>query len=278
VARSSKEEQKRVEVFVKGSPELRVSFCQNFGIPYALRYTTATARLTTPYEKIVFAEERMTKRELILRNELKRHVRDRVDEFTPRNPARPSYFGWAPSLKKMNILPGEIVTIDDVHEIDINAAYYFAALQLGYIDEKMFNKCLTLPKPIRLKLLGSIASQTFIEVFDGECIEHDIKTDQVLRTAWHNIVCRVDEVMQDMAALLQEKFIFYWVDGIYYTTFGKRDYVSAMVEEVARRNNFDVKKKKLERIVLQREQDFLKAQIDDDKGRRIFTISYDKIV
>lgn len=265
----------RVEVHVRGKPDRHVEFCQANGIPYKLTYTTASARLVTPYQKIVFADDRITKREFVLRNKLLKMVDERVDVVV-RDAYRPTYQKFAPKLHDLKFGDDDLIEVNEVYEIDLNAAYYYAAFLLGYIDEDFFNKTLNLPKHIRLRLLGSIATRKHIEESDGEEITYEVVQNEKMRDVWHNIVCHVDRIMTEMAEALGDRFIFYWVDGIYFTTFGEHDVPSIVVEQIAKKNNFEVKKKKLKKIEIRKVSRYLVAHVHEAEKNetRIFTSSH----
>lgn len=260
-----------------GKPHRHVEFYQANGIPYKLSYTSTSARLVTDQLRIFFSEDsrRVTKREFILRNQLKKIINDRVDVVL-RNPAKAQYIKMAPSIDSLNIREDDLIVAENVYEIDLNQAYYYAAYQLGYISEEFFQKTLDLPKHIRLRLLGSIATRTHIEESDGEEIWQYTKQDEKMRDIWHNIVCHVDRVMDEMAEALGQRFLFYWVDGIYFSSFGDQDIPARVVEQIAEKNNFEVKKKKLQKIEIRRINRYLVAHVytDESTEPKPFTYAY----
>lgn len=265
-----------VEIYVRGNPTERIKELLNFGIPYELYYSSSTARLVTEYEKRIYAESRITKKELILRNQIKKDINERVERVT-RDERPAHYFRWAKKLGYMDLNPGEVIRVEDVYEVDLVSAYYHAAAKLGYLSPEFFEKTKTLPKPIRLRLLGSIATRKQYETFDGEEFQTWVEQDDKMRAVWHNIVCYVDDVMQEMAQYLGDRFLWYWVDGIYFTTFGEHDISATLVEQIAKKNSFEVHKKKLKRIEIRKVDKYMEGRVYDDKGMRIFTLSPAKI-
>ena len=265
-----------VEIYVRGNPTERIKELLNFGIPYELYYSSSTARLVTEYEKRIYAESRITKKELILRNQIKKDINERVERVT-RDERPAHYFRWAKKLGYMDLNPGEVIRVEDVYEVDLVSAYYHAAAKLGYLSPEFFEKTKTLPKPIRLRLLGSIATRKQYETFDGEEFQTWVEQDDKMRAVWHNIVCYVDDVMQEMASYLGDRFLWYWVDGIYFTTFGEHDISATLVEQIAKKNSFEVHKKKLKRIEIRKVDKYMEGRVYDDKGMRIFTLSPTKI-
>lgn len=236
-----------------------------------MKYTNSTAVLTTEHEKIVFAEERVLNKEYALRSQIKADIRRNVGVIE-KNPYQPKYYRWSPYFAEMRIKPGEVVRASDVWEIDLTKAYYFAANRLGYLSDEFFVKTLKAPKRTRLRLLGSIATITNIEEFDGSEVTHEQKSDPLMRLVWHNIVCYVDEVMSEIAVALSDHFLFYWVDGIYFTTFGQTDVCSAIVEGIAESYGFEVHKTKLESIEVRNEDGYLHAVIRQKDKHKIFAV------
>lgn len=265
-----------VEIYVKGNPTERVQELLNFGIPYELYYSSSTARLVTEYEKRIYAESRITKKELILRNQIKKDINDRVSHVI-RDERPAHYFRWAKKLGYMDLSEGEVIRVEDVYEVDLVSAYYHAAAKLGYLSPEFFERTKKLPKPIRLRLLGSIATRKQFETFDGEEFVSWVEQDDKMRAVWHNIVCYVDDVMQEMADYLGDRFLWYWVDGIYFTTFGSHDISATLVEQIAKKNSFEVTKKKLKRIEIRKVDKYMEGKVYDEKGCRIFTLSPTKI-
>lgn len=64
-----------------------------------------------------------------------------------------------------NLLPGHY---NNIVEIDISAAYWSCALQLGIIDISTYEKGLTMSKAARLVALGSLASSKMVFSFNGK--------------------------------------------------------------------------------------------------------------
>jgi len=267
------DERKRVEARLHGTPHGHVNWLRERGIPYTLKYTSSTAILITEHEKLVFADERVLNKEYALRAKIKKDIRTNVEGLNlEKNPYQPRYYKWSPYFAEMRIGEGEVVRAQDVWEIDLTKAYYYAANQLGYLSDEFFDKTMKVPKRIRLRLLGSIATIRNVEEFDGKELVHSQTSDALMRLVWHNIVCHVDEVMVEIADALHDHFLFYWVDGIYFTTFGKTDMCSSIVEGIAYGHGFEVHKKRLDSIEVRNENGYLHAVIRTGKDHKIFAV------
>lgn len=264
-------ERKRVEVRLHGTPHSHVQWLRRKKIPYTLKYTNSTAVLLTEHEKMVFADERVLNKEYALRAQIKADIKKNLG-VVERNPYQPRYYRWSEYFAEMRIGEGEVVRATDVWEIDLTKAYYFAANRLGYLSDEFFDKTMKVPKRIRLRLLGSIATIKNVEEFDGKDIVHSQTSDELMRLVWHNIVCHVDEVMTEIADALHDHFLFYWVDGIYFTTFGKVDMCSNIVEGIAHSHGFEVHKTKLDKIEIRNENGYLHAVIHEGEKHKIFAV------
>lgn len=257
---------------VRGTPHEKVEFLQHHGIPYELKYTSSSAVLTTEYEKIIYSDHRTTKYELILRNSLKKEINTNCPDMVGRFDNQPRYFKWSDAIYKIPMNDGDVMSVRDCYEIDLVKAYYYTAKNLGYISEDFFQKTLKIPKQLRLRLLGSIASVKNIETFDGEVIDLEQKSDAKLRNIWHNIVCRTDMVLERMSSALGSHFLFYWVDGIYFTTFGQDDVCVKLVRQIAKKENFEVTTTRLESLEIQKVGQHLEAVIRVEGREKIFCV------
>jgi hypothetical protein len=107
--------------------------------------------------------------------------------------------------------------ISNFVEFDITKAYYKVAHNLGYISEEMYLKYIDLPKKVRLRFLGSIATKKRKYVYDkGKMVgEPEIFEDKLLRKVWFHIVSETDKCMTEFMNIVKDNFLMYYVDGIY---------------------------------------------------------------
>ena len=219
----------------------------DFQIERTLR-TTMVKFETHLYKHIyIFAEELVSYNDMHLLREVKNEVKKQtqgvnvgeLDEDV-------TYFEFHKTVKDVDIDSGTIYNLDNVCEVDITKAYYYTARKLGYISEDFFKKCLELPKPKRLRLIGSIATKKKVEVWEnGILTEYFTKTDEKLRQCWFNIIRHTDNVMKKVKDALDDDFIFYWVDGIY---FKDRGYNAQIAKKIFQDNDFAVTYEKLQKI------------------------------
>lgn len=189
--------------------------------------------------------------EMNLQNKCKKEFTKNIDKIKPINPNELKYNSFSPSLKEVYSDSGSIYEYENICEVDLTKAYYYAALNLGYISKEFFDECLTLPKQHRLRLIGSIATRKTIFSYSPKNeIPHQpfdvkVKQNEKLREAWDNIVYYVDSAMNEAQNYLGEDFLFYWVDGIYFKDYGLN---TKKVQLIFEKYGFDSTYEKLHRV------------------------------
>lgn len=106
----------------------------------------------------------------------------------------------------------------EVFNVDIKACYISIAYNEGLISETFYNELLSGKKDLRLKLIGCLNSQpTIINYINGEPDNIEIKTNDFVN--YYNYICYcAGAIMREIAELLKDDFLFFWVDGIYFKT------------------------------------------------------------
>ena len=153
----------------------------------------------------------------------------------------------------MHISAGEVLCFENVYAIDITKAYYYCAYNHGLLSESFFKRTLSIPKFMRLRLLGSIATLKHIYNYnsDGELIKVDTKYNKLNRKIWEFIVNEIDTVIQKCGDALQKQFLFYWVDGIFFKERNYHEKLSQnLVAHLLEKNNYKYTIKKLDKIEL----------------------------
>ena len=111
----------------------------------------------------------------------------------------------------------ESCQIDRVFNIDLKSAYATVLFNEGIITQDTFNYLARLPKHDRLASVGMLASRkrTFGFSKDGEIkiLEHSISP---LENFFYFAVKLTYEIMSVLKMILSEKYLFTWVDGIYF--------------------------------------------------------------
>jgi len=243
-------------------------YLKDCNIDYVIKTTTNSA--TIEYKdindkyKIMFSDgQYMSIKEMILQKKLKKEVKSRTkDKQIDYNGERIDFYRFDSSLKYMVDTSGDYIEFTNILEMDITKAYYKMALNLGYISEKTYDVCLEAPKYIRLRLIGSIATSKVIETYKNkELVKIEVKEDEQLRQIWFHICYEVGKIMLECAESIEDYFIFYWVDGIYFQrnmNFEQTNDPSIqIIKNIFQKNKLEYCVNQLERITLQNYNDEL---------------------
>ena len=236
--------------------------------------------------KVIFSDGvYMSKKEMILQRKLKSEIEKNTknQEIKFSSSKKIQFFEFDSSLKYMVETSGDYIEIDNVLEMDITKAYYQMALNLGYISKKFFDVTLKLPKHIRLRLLGSIATKRVIEKWEnGNVVEMKIVEDLRMRDIWFEICYNVGKVMKECSEAIQDYFIFYWVDGIYFQQhpqFPKEyDPTIQIIANIFQKNGLKFTINELEKISLQNYNDEIMLKCwKNGKIKSNFSVPHKKV-
>ena len=216
-----------------------------------------------------------------LKSEIEKNTKNQEIKFS--SSKKIQFFEFDSSLKYMVETSGDYVEIENVLEMDITKAYYQMALNLGYISKKFFDITLKLPKHIRLRLLGSIATKRVIEKWEnGNVVEMKIVEDLRMRDIWFEICYNVGKVMKECSEAIQDYFIFYWVDGIYFQQqphFSKEyDPTTQIIANIFQKNGLKFTINELEKISLQNYNDEIMLKCwKEGKIKSNFSVPHKKV-
>lgn len=204
-----------------------------------------------PYDLTIFKTDEIIKfEEMNLQRACKKEFKsneDKIKEMTEEE-AECKYNSFSSSLKDVYKDSGSMYSYDDISEIDLTKAYYYASLHLGYISREFFDRCMEIPKQQRLRLIGSIATRKTIWTYEAgntEPVKVHVKEDKKLRLAWDNIVRYVDKAMNEVERFLGEDFLFYWVDGVYFRDYGHN---AKKIQLIFQKYGFESTYEKLHRV------------------------------
>ncbi len=200
---------------VSGKPHKLIKQLKDKGDPFNVTKTTKSTLIRFEGFSYMFADSHFNNRLLNLFQKIKREVHNNITEYelTPPEIVRSKYFQTG-QFEPIGI--GEVLTHKDCIEFDINKAYYCVLRHFNYISEGFFNECVVLPKQVRLSLVGALATQKTTFYYDkGVLIDYKVKSDEMLRRVFFQLVEYVDRVLDYFSKLASDNFLFYWVDGIY---------------------------------------------------------------
>ncbi len=236
--------------------------------------------------KVVFSDGvYMSKKEMILQRQLKKEIEKNTkgQDISFSKNKKIHFFEFDSSLKYMVETAGDCIDINNILEMDITKAYYQMAFNLGYLSEKFFKMTLTLPKPIRLRLLGSIATKRIVEKWqNGKVVEMKIVEDLRMRDIWFEICYNVGKVMKECSNAIQDYFVFYWVDGIYFQKHPKfnneNDPTKQIIQKIFEKNNLKFSINQLEKISLQNLNNEIMLKCwKDGKIKSNFSVPHKKV-
>jgi hypothetical protein len=102
-----------------------------------------------------------------------------------------------------------------VINIDLKAAYPNILRIYDMISPELYRKMMQLDKNTRLQVLGSIAgTKTIFQYHQGECVNTAVDESE-FKPVFMFAVRNCDFIMEQIAQILGQFYIFYWVDGIY---------------------------------------------------------------
>jgi len=103
-----------------------------------------------------------------------------------------------------------------VLNIDISSAYATCLFNKGLITQDTFNVLKTIPKAERLPCVGMLAtSHSKFYYDDGKCINVDMFRSPTANIFFY-LIDEINYIMKNIEFMLGKKFIFYWVDGIFF--------------------------------------------------------------
>lgn len=132
---------------------------------------------------------------------------------------------------------------DVIYNIDLRAAYATVLNNESYISDETYKHLLKLPKMERLSSVGMLAGKKniFKVNADGKVISDETI---ISPTSDYFFYCvqKTFDIMNEARFLLQESFLFSWVDGIYFLDIDSKNYSEIMdfFKEKKFRVSFDV--------------------------------------
>ena len=103
-----------------------------------------------------------------------------------------------------------------VLNIDISSAYATCLFNKGLITQDTFDVLKTIPKAERLPCVGMLAtSHSKFYYNDGKCVNVDMFRSPTANIFFY-LIDEINYIMKNIEFMLGKKFIFYWVDGIFF--------------------------------------------------------------
>jgi hypothetical protein len=188
---------------------------------------TISGRL--PIKEIGFIK---TVKDYILRNNLHKKIKKNYQKSSDI-----LFFDFDKSIKENEYFK-------DSYSVDIKSAYWKSALNMGFIDDSLYQKGLTVDKRVRLACLGTFAKKIYQFEFDGQ----EEKLKKIIKPKYPHVFMNQANLiywcMDDCKKEIGSDFIFFWTDGIYVKT----KEAAKKCEEVMKKYNFEAETNKLIKI------------------------------
>ena len=188
---------------------------------FIVKRTNRTTQIEVDDVRYIYSELQLKPRHFSLMKEVKNEFLAHEKEIRNTKIESPfdiNYNDFSDTIKDMEYYAGTVNEFHNIINMDITKAYYYSARNLGYISPEFFKKCMNLPKYFRLILIGSVATNKRTFHYEkGELVEVENDSNELLREAWFNICKYVDNAMTDIKNCIGKHFLFYWVDGIFFT-------------------------------------------------------------
>lgn len=115
---------------------------------------------------------------------------------------------------------------DNICEVDLSAAYWFAAKELRYINNELYEKGNLKEKKVRLMALGSAASNKKEYHFDGKQFNKlPSRVNQNGKNSFYNISAYIDMFMLSIYEKYGNAIIGYWTDAFFCDKSIKKDVI-----------------------------------------------------
>jgi len=163
-----------------------------------------------------------------------------------------------------------------VLNIDITAAYATCLIQCGLITEKTYEALKRLPKKDRLPCVGMLAtSHTKYFYEDGVCVNVDSFRSNTAPVFFY-IIDEINYVMQNIQFLLGDKYIFHWVDGIFFD-FKTDPKIITMVEEYLTEKGYQYKYEDVQNFKVESDDKKMILKMIKNGSPKQYTIGKDNV-
>lgn len=189
-----------------GNARQFITYLRSTGIPFYLKTSNYTTSIKSDLIKTKFVKTMQSKRTFAAFNRLKKDVKDKQPPAVNMDKLR--YF--IHNFK-------EDAYYEQVFNIDIKSAYATVLLNDGYITSATYEYLSKINKQERLASVGMLASKSQTFYFcNGEPVEVSAPDISAFAPFFYHSVQRTSEIMDELKAVCGNKYLFTWVDGIYF--------------------------------------------------------------
>lgn len=228
--------------------QFNIDVLNSLGIPFEVQHGTYTTTIVSPNGKKRYMMNTYNNRVFRCAKMIKKDV-----ENSPfaKEIMEAKYFktNFGVSTNKKSYLAKKVLNID------ITSAYATCLKNNGLITQKTYDFLKSLNKTERLPCVGMLAtSHTKFKYENGECVNIDVYRSPTAPVFFY-LIDEINYVMQTIEFYLGNKFIFYWVDGVFFD-YNTSPKVVKQIEDFLTERGYDYKYEDV--------QDF-KVEVDDTK-------------
>lgn len=219
------------------------------GTPYTVEKTSLSIKFITPYGKFDFYttnENTIPAGELFFIKRVKDYAETLDLKFTV-DRGKIKYIDlprYAPDWSEENVI-----------EIDLSAAYWHFAHEIGIISDEIFDTGKNgyinkkgeqkyISKKTRLASLGALSKLTYNLTFDGEKWNLPTLTESPKADYFFKVAEQTGEIMSELKHICGADFLFFWVDAIFFFPNSQ-----TAVENFLNLNGLNFKKYKIEKLI-----------------------------
>jgi len=224
---------------------------------YTIRHSQYTTKIIHPRGKVTYSLNNMSRKCFAAASKVKKDVVN-SDFFQEIRDQKFELINYDYNRKR-RLFVGK-----SVYNIDISSAYAYALLTHNLITSDTFDYLRKLPKGDRLVAVGMLARSYVEYKYDNSGKVYDVEFFQEeTKNAFFFLISEIDAVMKECAFYLGNNFLFYWVDGIFFTENTSQKTIKK-VEEILQYYGYPYKWEQVE--------DFSYRLSEDDKNIKVTCI------
>jgi hypothetical protein len=209
-----------------------ILFCESTGLPYKIIRTNYTVTIESEFMNMKYAPD-MSKGAFVSGAMIKRDIKNTGIEPPEITAKDVNYFDFAPQ-EVIQFCPNTF------YNIDIKSAYANILFNHSLITERTKALMSRLPKKDRLAAIGMLASKKcHFNMLGSECIS-DYEEVSDMANWFFFCVNRTNEIMNKCREICGKSFLFFWVDGIFFTDISKIESVSNYLRSIGYNYSLDI--------------------------------------
>ena len=163
-----------------------------------------------------------------------------------------------------------------VLNIDITSAYATCLVQNKLITEKTYEALKKLPKKDRLPCVGMLAtSHTKYFYENGECTNVDTFRSHTAPVFFY-VIDEINYIMQNIQFLLGDKYIFHWVDGIFFDFKTDKKTIS-LIEDFLTQQGYQYKYEDVQNFKVEADEKKMILKMIKNGSPKQYTIGKDNV-